>query len=299
MKTIPAALQAHLDDGATTMCYAWKVTRKDGTIQGFTDHDENITFDGVTYEAEAGFTASQMQSAIGLSVDNLELVGGFNSNFISETDLIAGAYDDAYVTLYWVNWADTTQRIVAMTGNIGEVKQAGIQFTAELRSLTHRLNQRVGRKFQRTCDAVFCDVGQKEKRCRLNPLDFTVTGTVATVFSPSSFTASGLPQADDWFSRGLVTWLTGANAGNTSDVRTHTNDGGNVGIDLWTPQVGGIQPGDTFTILAGCKQDATTCREKFSNLDNFQGFPHMPGEDVVTKYAKQGDADNTGGALVF
>lgn len=294
MKTIPTALQAHLDSGATTMCYAWKVTRKDGTVQGFTDHDEDLSFDGVTFEAEAGFTASQMQSALGLSVDNLELVGGFNSAHIDETDLIAGEYDDADVVLYWVNWADTSQRIIAMAGNLGEVKQNGIEFTAELRSLTHRLNQKVGRKYQRTCDAVFCD-----SRCKLNPATYTFSGTVDTVSSPSAFTVTGLAQDDDYFSRGLLTWTSGANAGAKVDVRTHTNDGAAVGIDLWTPQVADIAPGDTFDILAGCKQTADVCKTKFNNLDNFQGFPHMPGQDVVTKYAKQGDEDNTGGALVF
>ena len=294
MKTIPTALQAHLDSGATTMCYAWKVTRKDGTVQGFTDHDEDLSFDGVTFEAEAGFTASQMQSALGLSVDNLELVGGFNSDYIDETDLIAGEYDDADVVLYWVNWADTTQRIIAMAGNLGEVKQNGIEFTAELRSLTHRLSQKVGRKYQRTCDAVFCD-----SRCKLNPATYTFSGTVDTVSSPSAFTVTGLAQDDDYFSRGLLTWTSGANAGAKADVRTHTNDGAAVGLDLWTPQVGDIAPGDTFDILAGCKQTADVCKNKFNNLDNFQGFPHMPGQDVVTKYAKQGDEDNTGGALVF
>lgn len=299
MKTLPTALQAHLDDGATTMCFAWRVTRKDGTVQGFTDHDEPLTFDGTTFEAEAGFTASQMQSALGLSVDNLELVGGFRSDYISETDLIAGAYDDADVELFWVNWADTSQRVVAMAGNIGEVKQNGIQFTAELRSLTHRLNQKVGRKYQRTCDAVFCDVGQSVARCKLNAATFTFSGTVTSVTSPSAFIVSGLAQADDYFSRGLLTWTSGNNDGNTADVRTHTNDGASVGIDLWTPQVGTIQVGDTFDILAGCKQTADVCKSKFNNLDNFQGFPHMPGEDVITKYAKQGDEDNDGGALVF
>jgi uncharacterized phage protein (TIGR02218 family) len=299
MKTLPTALQTHLDEGATTLCYCWRVTRKDGTVLGFTDHDEDLTFDGVVYEAEAGFSASQMQAALGMSVDNLELVGGFNSDHIAEADLISGEYDDADVVLYWVNWADVSQRIIAMTGNIGEVTQNGIEFTAELRSLSHRLNQKVGRKYQRSCDAVFCDVGQAEKRCRLNPANFTSSGTVTSVTSPSAFKVSGLVEDDDYFSRGLLTWTSGANAGATADVRTHNNDGSNVGIDLWTPQIGDIEVGDTFDILAGCKQTLAVCRDKFNNVDNFQGFPHMPGQDIVTKYATEGDADNTGGALVF
>lgn len=299
MKTLPTALQAHLDEGATTLCYCWRVVRKDGTVLGFTDHDENLSFDGVTYEAEAGFSASQMQAALGMSVDNLELIGGFNSDHISEADLISGEYDDADVTLFWVNWEDTAQRLVVMTGNIGEVAQSGIEFTAELRSLTHRLNQKVGRRYQRTCDAVFCDVGQSKARCKLNAVTFTSSGTVTSVTSPSAFKANGLGAADDYYSRGLVTWTSGANAGAQADVRTHTKVGGEVGIDLWTPQIGDIEVGDTFDILAGCKQTLDVCRTKFNNVDNFQGFPHMPGQDVITRYATEGDADNDGGALVF
>ena len=299
MKTLPTGLQDHLDSGATTMCYCWRITRKDATVQGFTEHDENLTFDGTTFEAEAGFTASQVQQALGLSVDNLEVVGGFNSDHVDETDLIAGVYDDAAVELFWVNWQDTSERLLIMAGNIGEVKQNGIEFTAELRSLSHRLNQKVGRTYQRTCDAVFCDVGQTEKRCKLNAATYTHSGTVTSVTSPSAFKVSGLAQDDDYFSRGLLTWTSGNNQGQRADVRLHTNDGVAVGVDLWTPAVGDIQVGDTFDILAGCKQTAEICRTKFNNLVNFQGFPHMPGEDVITKYAKQGDEDNTGGALVF
>lgn len=294
MKTLPTGLQDHLDTGATTMCYCWRITRKDAVVQGFTDHDEDLTFDSTTFEAEAGFTASQVQQALGLSVDNLEVVGAFNSDHIDEIELIAGVYDDAAIELFWVNWADTSERVVVMAGNLGEVTQNGIEFTAELRSLTHRLNQKVGRKYQRTCDAVFGD-----SRCKFNAASVTFTGTVTSVTSPSAFKASGLAQADDYFSRGVMTWLTGDNAGQVVDIRTHTNDGAAVGFDTWVPAVLDIQVGDTFSVTAGCKQTADVCKAKFNNLVNFQGFPHMPGEDVVTKYAKQGDEDNDGGALVF
>lgn len=299
MKTLPTALQDHLDTGATTLCYCWRVTRKDGTVLAFTNHDEDLTVDGTLCEAEAGFTASQTAQALGMAVDNLDLVGGFNSDHVSEADLIAGEYDDADVELFLVNWADPSQYSIELAGNIGEVTQNGIEFTAELRSLTHRLNQKVGRKYQRTCDAVFCDVGQSTARCKLNAATFTSSGVVSSVTSPSAFIVTGLAQDDDYFSRGLVTWTSGANTGSTADVRTHTNDGGDVGIDLWTPQLGTIEVGDTFDILAGCKQTADVCKTKFNNLDNFQGFPHMPGQDLITTYAKQGDEDNDGGALVF
>ncbi len=294
MKLLPTGLQDHLDTGATTMCYAWRITRKDGVVMGFTEHDQDLVIGAETYEAEGGFTASASQQALGMSVDNMELVGGFSSDRISETDLIAGVYDDADVEVYWVNWADTSQHIVVMVGNIGEVTQKGIEFTAELRSLTHRLNQKLGRVYQRTCDAVFSD-----SRCGLDAVSFTSTGTVSSIRTNGAFSATGLTADDDYYSRGVLTWLTGSNANSSIDIRTHTKVDTTAQLDLWTPAVSDVQVGDTFTVLAGCKQTLAACRDKFNNVANFQGFPHMPGKDIVTVYATQGGENQEGGALVF
>ena len=60
MKTLPAALDAHLATGATTLCWCWRLTRRDGIRFGFTDHDRDVVFDGTTFEAAAGFTASEI-----------------------------------------------------------------------------------------------------------------------------------------------------------------------------------------------------------------------------------------------
>lgn len=294
MKLLPTGLQAHLDSGATTMCYCWRITRKDAVVQGFTEHDADLTFDGTTFEAEAGFTSSMVQQALGLSVDNMEVVSAFDSAHITETDLIAGVYDDAGVEVFWVNWQDTSQRIIVMVGNLGEVTQTGIQFTAELRSLTHRLNQKIGRVYQRTCDAIFADTA-----CGLNAATFTATGTVSAITSLGAFQATGLAQDADYYSRGVLVWLTGNNAGANVDVRTHTKTGVTSGFDLWTPAVAEIQIGDTFDVIAGCKQTLAICRDKFNNVPNFQGFPHMPGKDIITIYAERGGENQDGGALVF
>ena len=39
MKTLSPALQAHLDSGATTLAWCWRIERADGVVFGFTDHD--------------------------------------------------------------------------------------------------------------------------------------------------------------------------------------------------------------------------------------------------------------------
>ena len=49
MKTLPLALQAHLDSGATTLAWCWRIERSDGVVFGFTDHDRELSFGGVTF----------------------------------------------------------------------------------------------------------------------------------------------------------------------------------------------------------------------------------------------------------
>ena len=44
----------------------------------------------------------------------------------------------------------------------------------------------------------------------------------------------------------------------------------------------------------GCDKRAETCRAKFDNFLNFRGFPHIPGDDWVTAYPKDG-ANHDGG----
>jgi uncharacterized phage protein (TIGR02218 family) len=51
-----------------------------------------------------------------------------------------------------------------------------------------------------------------------------------------------------------------------------------------------------FLIRAGCDKRIATCRAKFGNVVNFRGFPHMPGQDAVLRYATR-DGGHDGGVL--
>ncbi|MGE3292612.1 MAG: phage BR0599 family protein, partial [Geminicoccaceae bacterium] len=51
-----------------------------------------------------------------------------------------------------------------------------------------------------------------------------------------------------------------------------------------------------FTIRAGCDKRMETCGAKFANTANFRGFPHIPGQDAVLRYATK-DGGHEGGVL--
>jgi uncharacterized phage protein (TIGR02218 family) len=284
VKQLPVALRAHLDTGATTLAWCWRLTRKDGVVYGFTDHDRDLIFDGTTFEAAAGFSASEIKDTVGLSVDNLEVTSAISSLRLAEADLAAGFYDDAKVEIFRVNWQDTSQRVLMRTGSLGEVKRKGTLFAAEVRGLAHYLQQPKGRLYQYTCDA---DLGDARCKINLSLAAFRGTGTVASVLSGRRFTASGLASfATDWFTRGLLTFTSGAANGQKIEVKSHAAIGGVVTIELWVPVRAPLLAGQTFTITAGCDKTIGTCKAKFSNAVNFRGFPHMPGNDFVTQVAR-------------
>lgn len=292
MKTLPAALTAHLASGATTLCWCWRLTRHDGASFGFTDHDRNVVFDGTTFEAMSGFSASEIKETVGLNVDNLDVTGAVSSQSLSDNDLAGGLFDDAGVEIFRVNWADPAQRVLTRSGSLGEVRRSGGAFTAEVRGLAHYLQQPKGRLYQFTCDA---DLG--DARCGVN-LALAVykgAGAVTALNSPRVFNASGLASfAGNWFQRGLLSWTSGANAGLSMEVKRHDVSAGVVQIELWQAMAQAIAVADQFTLAAGCDKQFATCKNKFSNLVNFRGFAQMPGNDFVTAGVKRnGPNDGT------
>ena len=87
-------LMNHLASGLTTVCRCWSILRTDGTEFGFTDHDCDLAFDGVTYRANTGLSALAVQQSTGLSVDNTEAIGALSDAAIRQEDIEAGRFDD-------------------------------------------------------------------------------------------------------------------------------------------------------------------------------------------------------------
>ena len=284
MKTLSPEFAAHLASGATTLCWCWRIERRDGTILGFTDHDNPVAFDGTTYEAASGFTASDITDGLGLSVDNLEVTGALSSGTLTDDDLGAGRYDDARIAIYRVNWADPSQRVLMRSGSIGEVRRTGASFTAELRGLAHYLQQPKGRILQRTCDA---DLGDARCGIDLSSSAFKGAGAILTAASARRFTVSGIDAFDTrFFSRGLFAFTSGASAGLRVEIKTHTKLTAAVEIELWTDAEGPPAAGDEFIVTAGCDKRFETCKARFANTINFRGFPSIPGNQFLTKIGR-------------
>ena len=126
----------------------------------------------------------------------------------------------------------------------------------------------------------------------------SATGSVLTLDGDSTFTASGLDLfADGWFTAGKLTFTSGANAGLAMEVKIHRALGDGVHLTLWQTMARFIEVGDAFIVTAGCDKRFATCRDRFANTVNFRGFPQIPGNDFVIRYAVPGEPGNDGRSL--
>lgn len=358
MRTLSTALANHLAKQTQTNATLWKIVRTDGAIFGFTDHDQDVVFGGLTYKSSGGYTSSAIVWSSDLATSNQEVFALFDSNSITQADVLAGLWDYAAVTLYLVNYADLSMGALPLTtGLLGQVTIKRGQFVAELRGLAELLSQEIGALYSATCRAKLGDA-----RCTVALGPYTVSGTVTGVTNPRTFADSSLtqvgptlpytaaaagipasspfqlvampPQGGSWvsdlgvsyaqtgaamtavtgtptkgqykvvgglysfsgldtgapvnlrfnyaqgyFSYGVVTWLTGQNAGYRMDVRQSS-----VGtITLALPMPYPINIGDTYSVVAGCDKTAATCKGRYNNFINFRGEPYIPGTDAVLR----------------
>ncbi|CAO3460825.1 hypothetical protein [Azospirillum argentinense] len=281
MKTITPAMAAALRGRALTFATCWHVTRRDGRIMGFTDHPQDLVFEGVRYSARSGFTRTSIRSAATLSVDNMDVDGLFTAGGITERDVRAKLYAAAPVEVFLVDYRTPARgRLMLRSGWLGEwtIKDDG--FTLEVRGLAQRLQQSIGQVYQPTCRVDFCSA-----KCGLLAAAWTSQGAVAAASSRGRFEAAGLGQPDGFFNGGLLTWLTGANAGLQAEVGAWRGGA----ITFFMPVPFPILAGDTFKIMRWCDKRRETCRDTFGNVINFRGEPDVPGAAALRDTPDYGD----------
>ncbi|WP_102957772.1 DUF2163 domain-containing protein [Mangrovicella endophytica] len=298
MRAIPAALQAHLRVQATTLSHCWRLTRKDGAVLGFTDHDEPLTFAGTRFEAATGFEAGEAEAMIGLAAGTQEVEGALSSAAIDEADVSAGRYDGATVEIFIADWQNPQDaHLLLDVADLGEVKRSGPAFAAELRGIASRLDRVRGRIYRRRCDAALGD-----ERCRadLSILGRTVLTTVSGGDSETlQIATQPLGRPLSHFIGGSITVTAGAASGLSGEIASiaPSSDGTAIVIVPVEALRALIAAGDGVRLTVGCDKSFATCRGRFDNGLNFRGFPHLPGSDAALGFAKA-DGLHDGGPVV-
>lgn len=273
-KSISTALKNHLAQGSTTLAWCWLATRRDGYVLAVTTCASDLLFNGVLYKSRNGFSPKAIASDASGAVANTE-VDGFLSAEISEADILAGKWDGCTVEAFQVNYRDLTMGKITMgVTTMGNLKSGRVSFSSELRGLTQSLQKIVGRYYTKGCPWVFGDAST----CRKDLGPLTVTGALTAVTDLRTFADSSRAEASDYFGGGVITFLTGANAGIALEIYSFASGAFVTNLPLpVNPAVG-----DTYSLTPGCRKRYTEdCRTKWANTLNFGGFPLIPGGDTV------------------
>ncbi|GAB5488872.1 MAG: DUF2163 domain-containing protein [Parasphingorhabdus sp.] len=264
-----------LDRDLTTVAYGWRLDRTDGVSFGFTSHDRDVVSGDFLYRAAPGMVPSSIALNDSLDVDSVEIEGILCSSAISEEDLAEGRWNGAQLHIALLNWAspdDETMHLI--TGEFGEIVRTGESFRVEILGPTSFLDEAIIPSTSPTCRARFGDrqcklsLHRYQRECRLhswNGIDF--------VFDDLQGDASQ-------FVFGELRWLEGQNCGLSSAILGGEGDI----IRLADIPSGPVSAGDTVLLTAGCDKNFTTCSNRFSNSLNFRGEPHLPGNDLLTRY---------------
>jgi uncharacterized phage protein (TIGR02218 family) len=262
------------EEGLTTLAFCWRLERRDGVTIGLTSHDRDLWFGDLLHRAAPGLVPSAIETHRTMDPGSVDLTGALTSDALAEADLVAGLWDGARLLLHAVNWqAPDDEPVFLVRGQLGRVEMSGTGFSVELSGATSRLDRPVTEATSPQCRAALGD-----ERCRV---DLRGRRVLARCMSAGEFEVmldAALP--DGRFVLGQLRWLTGPLA--SWSVLALAQTGARVTLADTVPD--GLT-GHLVELTEGCDRTLATCTARFDNAANFQGEPHLPGNDLLTRYA--------------
>jgi uncharacterized phage protein (TIGR02218 family) len=267
----------------TKLAECWKITRRDGTILGFTTHDDAIVYDGTTYKACESLRSGASLNSTTAGIDNgdVEFMGLIDDDAITEADLYNGLYDGASVEVFQLQWDSLSKPKRLAKGLVAKVTHSQSSYVCSVQTPGAKLTQ----QSLLTTYTPSCRYQLGDSRCTVPLFGYVQTGSVTGTVARNATNKNQYRQFRDavrtenagYFDTGLLTWTTGANVGIIAEVKTYLAGE----IILWDIMPNEIAIGDEYTIKPGCNKSKEDCVNKFNNFINFGGFPHIPGQDAI------------------
>ena len=264
-----------LEQQLSTRAYLWRLERRDGMTIGFTSHDRDLVIDDLRYRAAPGMVPSSIAISDSLEIDHVEIEGVMTASAITEQDLMAGRWNGAQLTVSLANWREPGDEVLPIIrGEFGEILRSGDRFSVEILGPGNFLDAAIAPLTSPTCRAFFGD-----KQCKVSLHRFQTEMTITAVHE-DHIECIALAGGAARFAFGQIRFLDGPNCGLDSSVIR--------GVDnlLWLGDMPAQPLGmDTRILLTqGCDKSFATCRDHFANSLNFRGEPHLPGNDLLTRY---------------
>ena len=257
------------------VAFCWRIERRDGVAIGLTTHDRDLVVDGLVHRAAPGMTPSAIERSAGLEADTMDVRGALTSAAIGEADLLAGRWDGARVRVFAIDWETGALVAELGEGRIGAVELGEDGFTAELAGASASLDRPVVEETSAECRAELGD-----RRCRVAMAGRRRFARVVAVADRMVTLDAAEPVAGA-YAGGLLRWFGGANGGLVQAIDASAG----ATVTLRAAPAFAVATGALVELIEGCDKSFATCAARFGNAANFRGEPHLPGVDLLTRYA--------------
>lgn len=257
----------------TSLAFCWKLERRDGAGLGLTSHDRALTIAETTYRPSPAITPAAVRLRAGLEPQRGEVEGVLSNAALSEADLTAGRWDGARVSLFAVDWEDPDGEQLSLAGGgLGPVTIKDGGFAAELVGAADALAAPVCPETSPECRAELGD--------RLCRVDLAGRREMFAVVAIDGAELALDRAVDQRFLLGEACMVDGENGGWRSRVIAVAADK----VVLRDVPLFAVAAGCRVRLTEGCDKRFSTCRARFANSANFRGEPHLPGNDLLTRY---------------
>jgi uncharacterized phage protein (TIGR02218 family) len=257
----------------SSLAFCWTLERRDGAGLGLTSHDQALVIGGTCYRPSPAITPAAVRLRSGLEPQGGEVEGALSDAALSERDLEAGRWDGARVSLFAVDWQlPDGEQLKLVGGGLGPVTIRDGGFAAELVGAADALSAPVCPETSPECRAELGD-----RSCRVDLAGRREVFVVAGV-EGEQVTFDRVVDARFRFGEACV--LDGDNGGWRSRLIDVEGDA----VVLRDVPLFAMAAGMRIRLSEGCDKRFATCRSRFANSANFRGEPHLPGNDLLTRY---------------
>ena len=281
MKARSANLQAMLDSGLYVKCNLFTVTMITGQVFYWTDADIDVTVYGQVYSSTGpSIKGAHFHLQRGLQVDTLtlnvlalptDLLGGVTWDVAARSGALYGMIikiDKAFLPA----WGSPGESLNFFVGKVTAAQVGELLVTLTVVSDDDFLNTPIPLlTFQPGCVRDLYSAG-----CGVARSSYKRSSNVAAVVNRIKFMTS-LPDPDGFYALGAVTFISGQNSGVRRSIKSYTGQQ----VELSSPLVFDLAPGDAFTIVAGCDKTQSMCSAKYNNLANYKGTPFVPKPETM------------------
>lgn len=268
----------------TDLVRCWDVERNDGFVARFTDFDQDLTINGNIYKAFPSLIGKAYTNNNDLDTKNSELSGVFDLQ-ITESDLLAGRYDNQKVRIFLANWIPQTEFATTFNGYVGNrtvyyLEGQYRKYTIETVSLERDLNRSQPFFTSYRCRHKFLSQGYGNCNLQTTPqsepstsnTNIQIRTTVATAPDDKNITTN---TTQNWspYSFGTILFETGKLSGQEFEIKSA------FGTGLTVSPAFAVLPsvGDQILVTKRCDKDIDGGCTTFGNQVNYGGQPRVPG----------------------